>query len=80
MIEDKNGTEITQGTRVMFPYGGDLHIAVATDIEQPDFGPPIIRAAVMATAPAGLCQVLAGDEQPEVPSSGQTVAVGGIAP
>jgi len=81
MIEDKNGTEITQGDRVLFPYGGDLHIAVVTDVTQPDFGPPIIRAAVMATAPAGLCQVLTGDDQqPEVATSGQTIAVGGIAP
>jgi hypothetical protein len=80
MIEDKNGTEITTGTRVMFPYGGDLHIAVATEVEEPDFGPAIIRAAVIATAPAGLCQVISDDQQAEVPSSGQTIAVGGIAP
>jgi len=80
MIEDKNGTEITEGSRVMFPYGGDLHIAVATAVEQPDFGPAIIRAAVIATAPAGLCLVITDDQQPEVPPSGATVAVGGIAP
>ncbi len=80
MIEDKNGQEITEGSRVLFPYGGDLHIAVATAIEQPDFGPPIIRAAVIATAPAGLCQVISDDQQPEVSDSGQTIAVGGIAP
>lgn len=80
MIEDKNGQEITEGSRVLFPYGGDLHIAVATEVTQPDFGPPIIRAAVIATAPAGLCQVILGDDAPEVPSSGQTTVVGGIAP
>jgi len=79
MIEDKNGQEITEGTRVLFPYGGDLHIAAVSAVEQPDFGPPIIRAAVMATAPAGLCQVITGDEQPET-TAGQNIAVGGIAP
>jgi len=79
MIEDKNGTEITEGSRVMFPYGGDLHIATVTSVEEPDFGPAIIRAAVMATAPAGLCLVLTGDQQAEA-TSGQNIAVGGIAP
>jgi len=80
MTENKNGTEITPGARVLFPYGGDLHIAVVATVDEPDYGPPIIRAAVMATAPAGLCQVVTGDSSPEVPPSGQTITVGGIAP
>ncbi len=80
MIEDKNGAEIKTGARVMFPYGGDLHIASVIDVIEPAFGPPMIRAAVMATAPAGLCQVISDDQQTEVPPSGATVAVGGIAP
>ncbi len=79
MIEDKNGTEITTGARVLFPYGGDLHVASVIDVIEPEFGPPIIRAAVMATAPAGLCQVITGDQQPET-TAGQNIAVGGIAP
>ncbi len=80
MIEDKHGQTIVEGSRVLFPYGGDLHIAVVTSLDQPDYGPPMIHAAVMATAPAGLCQVISDDQQPEVPPPGQTTVVGGIAP
>ncbi len=78
-IEDKTGAEIKVGDRVVFPYGGDLHIALVCDLQQPDFGPPIIHAAVMATAPAGLCQVVSDELQVET-TAGQNITVGGIAP